>query len=81
MPTGLTSTPSAAFHLNDTVRLLNRHGDIKSGTVGRILGHFACATPTYVVSFEGDAVRILGDVRFGELVLTGPSRRSRGRVA
>jgi hypothetical protein len=77
----MTSTPSTAFGLNDTVRLLNRHGDITSGTVGRILGHFACESPTYVVSFEGDSVRILGDVRFGELVLAGDSRRSSGRVA
>ena len=72
----MTSTPSAEFHLNDTVRLLNQHGEIRSGTVGRILGHFACEKPSYVVSFEGNSVRILGDVRYGELVLASDSRRS-----
>ena len=67
----MTSTPSAAFHVNDTVRLLNPHGDIASGTVGRILGHFPFNKPTYVVSFEGETVRILGDIRYEELALTG----------
>ena len=32
--------------------------------------------PTYVVSFEGDTVRILGDVRFEELVLANDVRVS-----
>ena len=69
--TRMTSTPSAEFHLHDTVRLLNQHGDIKSGTLGRILGWFLTEKPTYVVSFEGDTVRIVGDVRSEEVVLTG----------
>ena len=70
MSQGMTSTPSAEFHLNDSVRLLNQHGDIRSGTIGRVLGWFLSDDPTYVVSFEGETVRILGDVRFDEVVLT-----------
>jgi hypothetical protein len=66
-PTHITAL--GAFRLKDSVRLLDRHGDIRSGTLGRILGHFGCEKPTYVVSFEGDTVRILGDVRFEQLVL------------
>ena len=67
----MSSRPSAAFHLNDSVRLLNDHGEIASGTVGRILGHFPFNKPTYVVSFEGETVRILGDIRYEEVALTG----------
>ena len=72
----MTSTPSDEFHQNDIVRLLNQHGDIASGTVGRILGRFASEKPTYVVSFEGDSVRIVGDVRFEEVALTERSEHS-----
>ena len=65
------------FRPNDSVRLLDRHGDVRSGTLGRILGRFARDTsPTYVVSFEGDRVRIAGDVRFEELVLADDIRAS-----
>ena len=65
------------FHPNDNVRLLARHGDVRSGTLGRILGRFARETgPTYVVSFEGDSVRVAGDVRFEELVLVDDLRAS-----
>ena len=73
-PTHITAL--SAFRLNDVVRLLDRHGDIRSGTRGRILGHFASEQPTYVVSFEGKAVRILGDVRFEQLVLANDVRAS-----
>ena len=59
------------FRVNDQVRLLDCHGAIRSGTLGRILGRFATEMPTYVVSFEGDSVRILGDVRSAQLVLAG----------
>lgn len=62
------------FHRNDNVRLLHRHGNIRSGTVGRILGRFARETPTYVVSFEGDESRVAGDVRFEEIVLADDLR-------
>ena len=65
------------FRPNDSVRLLDRHGDVRSGTLGRILGRFARDTsPTYVVSFEGDRLRIAGDVRFEELVLADDLRTS-----
>ena len=66
----------SAFRLNDLVRLLDRHGEIRSGTRGRVIGHFAREKPTYVVSFEGDTVRILGDVRFEQLVLANDVRAS-----
>ena len=65
------------FQMNDNVRLLDRHGDVRSGTLGRILGRFARETsPTYVVSFEGDRVRIASDVRFEEIVLADDLRLS-----
>ena len=65
------------FHPNDSVRLLTHHGDVRSGTLGRILGRFAReAGPTYVVSFEGDTVRVAGDVRFEEIVLVDDRRAS-----
>jgi len=65
------------FHPNDNVRLLERHGDVRSGTLGRILGRFARETgPTYVVSFEGDNARVAGDVRFEEIVLVDDLRTS-----
>ena len=65
------------FQMNDNVRLLDRHGDVRSGTLGRILGRFARETsPTYVVSFEGDRVRIANDVRFDEIVLADDLRLS-----
>lgn len=76
----MTPTPPHAlneFHLNDNVRLLEHHGEVRSGTLGRILGRFARdAAPTYVVSFEGDSVRIAGDVRFEEIVLVDDLRGS-----
>ena len=65
------------FRTNDDVRLLESHGDVASGTLGRILGRFAReAGATYVVSFEGDKVRIADDVRFDELVLVNDARVS-----
>ncbi len=64
-----TSTPTE-FHPNDNVRLLQRHGDLRPGTRGRIVGRFARENaPTYVVSFEGERERIAGDVRSEEIVL------------
>ena len=73
-PTHITA--HSAFRLDDSVRLLDRHGDIRSGTLGRILGHLPSEKPTYVVSFEGKTVRILGDVRFEQLVLANDVRAS-----
>ena len=73
-----TPTPiPTEFHPNDNVRLLKRHGDVRSGTLGRILGRFAREIgPTYVVSFEGDHARVAGDVRFEEIVLADDLRTS-----
>ena len=56
------------FHPNDTVRLLDRHGDFPSGAAGRIVGWFARSEPTYVVSF-GREHRCL-EVRSDEIVLS-----------
>ena len=41
------------FRANDAVQLVDRLGDLPSGTAGRIVGWFARSEPTYVVSFEG----------------------------
>ena len=65
------------FQANDSVRLVQPHGDVRPGTLGRILGRFARATgSTYVVSFEGDHVRVAGDVRSEEIVLADDRRTS-----
>jgi hypothetical protein len=65
------------FHPNDSVRLLQPHGDLRPGTLGRILGRFARESgPTYVVSFEGDHVRVAGDVRSDEIILADDFRPS-----
>ena len=66
----------AEFRRNDGVRLLDRHGDVPAGTLGRILGRFARELPTYVVSFEGASARIARDVRSEELVLADDLRAS-----
>jgi hypothetical protein len=43
------------YRPNDEVRLIFRHGEIRSGAVGRVLGCYArSADPTYVVSFQGE---------------------------
>jgi hypothetical protein len=65
------------FHPNDSVRLVQPHGDVRPGTLGRILGRFARETgPTYAVSFEGDHGRVAGDVRSEEIVLADDRRTS-----
>lgn len=59
------------FHTHDSVRLLDGHGDVAPGTRGRILGKFERSTgPNYVVSFEGNSVRIVEDVCPEEIVLS-----------
>jgi hypothetical protein len=56
------------FRPNDEVRLILRHGDIRSGALGRILGRYARSTdPTYVVSFQDEPGCI--EVRANEIVL------------
>jgi hypothetical protein len=75
--TDMTPHALTEFHPNDNVRLLCSHGDVRSGTLGRILGRFARdAAPTYVVSFEGDRPRVAGDVRCEEIVLVDDLRAS-----
>jgi len=67
----MTSTLAPAmdmFRPNDEVRLLFRHGDIRSGARGRVVGRFARRTdPTFVVSFQNQAGCI--EVRADELAL------------
>ena len=44
------------FRPNDEVRLIFSHGDVRSGTRGRVLGCYRRSDdPTYVVSFENQA--------------------------
>ena len=51
--------------LNEAVRLLERHGDVPSGSLGRVIG--ILPGPVYVVSFVAEAVCIR-DVRSDEIV-------------
>ena len=47
-------TPSSVFDLfgpNDDVRLISQHGDIRAGSVGRIIGRFSRDDCTYLVHF------------------------------
>ena len=56
------------FELNEAVRLLDRHGDVPSGSLGRIIGCLPVpGLPVYVVSFVTEAVCVR-DVRSDELV-------------
>ena len=47
------------------VRLIERHGDVPSGTVGHIVGRFARENPTFLVSFQVEGVI---EVRADEIV-------------
>jgi hypothetical protein len=49
-PEPIVHAPTAA------VRLIERHGDVRSGTLGRIIGRFARENPTYLVSFGAHGV-------------------------
>jgi hypothetical protein len=65
----------SGFNANDVVRLLDRHGDVPSGAVGRIVGIFPHSTDhTYLVSFAVEAR--VADVRFDEIVLAHDARAS-----
>ena len=60
MDTYSPTPPAASFHLNDAVRLLEYHGDVPGGSVGRILGSFPRPTEvTWVVSFVDAKVCVL----------------------
>jgi hypothetical protein len=64
------------FSTNDDVRLLDRHGNVPSGALGRILGKFMRPTdPTYLVRFGDEDVAVV-EIRFEEIVLVDDLRRS-----
>jgi hypothetical protein len=45
---------AAQLHLHDQVRLVTAHGDVREGSIGRILGRFARPSePTFFVAFDG----------------------------
>ena len=56
------------FEINAAVRLLDRHGDVPSGSLGRVIGALRnIGPPVYVVSFVAEAVCVR-DVRSDEIV-------------
>jgi hypothetical protein len=72
----MTSTHLATrrFALDDAVRLLECHGDVLSGSVGRVLGAFPHPTgTTYAVSFVEAKVSVLA-LRSHEIVLVDDFR-------
>ena len=64
------------FRLNDYVRLLDRHGDLPSGSCGRILGTFGgSADRGYVVSFKSEGTCVAA-VNVDQIVLAHDVRPS-----
>jgi hypothetical protein len=55
------------FGMRDTVRLVNRNGEIPAGTIGDVLGWFV-PDLTYVVNFPDQEARI-AEVHPDEIVL------------
>ena len=57
------SNPTPIVHVRTAaVRLLEPHGNVRSGTLGHIIGRFARENPTYLVSFGTDGViEVRGD--------------------
>ncbi len=56
------NTPTPIDHLsNAAVRLIKRHGDVRSGALGHVIGRFARENPTYVVSFTDGVIEVRGD--------------------
>jgi hypothetical protein len=52
-------TPTEPVYLRTgTVRLVERHGDVGPGTEGYLIGKFARAHPTYLVSFGSSLVEV-----------------------
>ena len=41
---------------SSAVRLIERHGNVPSGALGRVIGRFARENPTYLVSFRKEGV-------------------------
>ena len=72
-----THSPAASFdgfNLNDAVRLIGPHGDVPSGSVGRVLGSFPRPTEiTYVVSFVDATVCVL-ELHSNEIVFVDDFR-------
>jgi hypothetical protein len=72
----LSASLLTEFRPNDCVRLLDRHGDVPSGTRGRILGTFGEAIDRrYLVSFERERACVT-DVHFDDIVLAHDVRLS-----
>ncbi len=66
---------SSEFRLGELVRLLDRHGDVPSGSRGHIIGKFSGPNDrAYIVCFEGEAGT--ADVRSDEIVLAHDARVS-----
>lgn len=59
----ITNTPTSIVHFRTAaVRLIERHGDVRAGALGHIVGRFARENPTYLVSFGTDGVvEVRGD--------------------
>ena len=64
------------FRLGELVRLLDRHGDVPSGSRGHVIGVFAGANGrAFIVRFEGETA-VTVDVRSDEIVLAHDARVS-----
>ena len=71
----MSTTVVTEFRLNDYVRLLDRHGDVASGSCGRILGTFgAPADRSYIVGFDHEGACVA--VAFDQIVLAHDIRVS-----
>ena len=58
-----------SYRVNDPVRLLQSHGDVAAGSIGRVLGWFPRPTEiTYVVSFVDAKVSVL-ELHANEIVV------------
>ena len=52
---------SSVFTPATTVQLTRPHGDVRPGTLGRIIGRFARDKPTYLVNFGAEGVIEVSD--------------------
>jgi hypothetical protein len=59
----ITQTPTPIVHAaGGAVQLNSPHGDVRSGSLGRVIGRFARDNPTYVVSFGAEGLlEVRGD--------------------
>jgi hypothetical protein len=68
------ATPRPSYRLDDAVRVLDSHGDVLAGSVGRVLGSFPRPTEiTYVVSFVDAKVDVL-ELHANEIVFVDDFR-------